>query len=192
MNLKKSLSTMFVLLLTTALSVTTTLADEHAGHRAVAVIQTTSAEEAPDAKVMCRIFFEEKDGSLHLMGHITGLKPNSEHGFHIHQYGDLSEDDGTSAGGHFNPQDTPHAGPQAKAHHVGDLGNIKADKNGHAEIHMELKYVQLDEGPQAILGRALVVHAGQDDLKSQPSGDAGSRIGVGIIGWANPESKEKK
>jgi Cu-Zn family superoxide dismutase len=157
--------------------------------RAVAVIQSTSKEASPDARRLGEIFFEEKDGKVHVRGHIRGLEPGSTHGFHIHQYGDFTEWDATSAGGHFNPGNDPHAGPDAKKHHAGDLGNVTADKNGTVTIDKEVDFITIGRGPHAILGRSVVLHANADDLKSQPSGDAGPRIGIGIIGRANPDSK---
>lgn len=163
--------------------------EDHDGHRAVAVVRTTSAWQAPQTDVMGVVFFEEKGDTVHVTGRITGLEPNSKHGFHIHQYGDSSKDDGTSAGGHFNPHDKPHAGPDAEAHHAGDLGNITADKNGEVKLDIKANWLKIDSGPHAILGRALVIHADADDLSSQPSGAAGARIGVGVVGWANPESR---
>ncbi len=175
------------MMLTSLFSFTTTLADEHDGHKAVAVVYTTSAWQAPQDKVLGVVYFEEMGDVVHVTGHFKGLEPNSTHGFHIHQFGDITKDDGTSAGGHFNPHGKPHAGPDADAHHAGDLGNITADENGEVKIDIKAKWLQIDKGPHAVLGRSVVVHADADDLTSQPSGAAGPRIGVGIVGWANPK-----
>ncbi|MFA5503796.1 MAG: superoxide dismutase family protein [Vulcanimicrobiota bacterium] len=157
--------------------------------RAVAVLVSSEVKEAPEQKFLGQVFFEKKDGKIHVTGKIQGLKPNGVHGFHIHEFGDFTKPDGTSAGGHFNPEDHPHAGPEAAHRHAGDLGNVKADANGVVTLDLMVEGIALKKGDNAIVGRALVLHAGQDDLQSQPSGDAGSRIGVGVIGWANPESK---
>jgi Cu-Zn family superoxide dismutase len=113
-------------------------------------------------------------------GEITGLTPG-KHGFHVHEFGDITSPDGTSAGGHFNPTGEPHAGPDADKRHAGDFGNIEADASGKAKISFLDKKISF-EGPNNILGRGLVVHAKPDDLKSQPSGDAGDRVGVAVIG----------
>ncbi|TWT77937.1 Superoxide dismutase [Cu-Zn] precursor [Posidoniimonas polymericola] len=113
-------------------------------------------------------------------GQISGLEPGM-HGFHIHEYGDLRSDDGKSAGGHFNPDGHDHAGPDAEQHHAGDLGNIEADGSGVANVDVKVDGVPL----HFVLGRSIVVHAGEDDLKSQPSGDAGARVAVGVIGIGN-------
>ncbi|TDI46097.1 MAG: superoxide dismutase family protein [Acidobacteria bacterium] len=112
---------------------------------------------------------------------IKGLAPGN-HGFHIHEIGDCSSPDGKSAGGHFNPADVPHAGPEAEAAHAGDLGNLEADENGQALITIMSSRVTLGDGaPTDIMGRAVIVHADPDDLESQPTGAAGGRVACGVI-----------
>lgn len=112
---------------------------------------------------------------------IKGLAPGN-HGFHIHEIGDCSSPDGKSAGGHFNPADVPHAGPEAEAAHAGDLGNLEADENGQARITIMSSRVTLGDGaPTDIMGRAVIVHADPDDLESQPTGAAGGRVACGVI-----------
>lgn len=113
---------------------------------------------------------------------VRGLKPGT-HGFHVHEYGDCTASDGTSAGGHYNPHDQPHAGRADPERHVGDLGNIEADSTGAVQVQLHDPVIAL-EGPNSIIGRAVVIHAGADDLKSQPSGAAGDRVGCGVIGVA--------
>ena len=104
----------------------------------------------------------------------------SLHGFHIHEFGDLRAEDGTSAGGHYNPCGTPHAGPDQEKRHVGDLGNVEADENGIAAVKKTIRGASL----HFLFGRSLVVHAGADDLHSQPSGNAGPRVALGVVGIA--------
>jgi superoxide dismutase, Cu-Zn family len=125
------------------------------------------------------IVLEQKDGYCQLAGEITGLT-KGEHGFHVHTFGDLRAPDGASAGGHYNPDAHQHGGPDAAEHHQGDLGNITADANGVAKVDVKLKGVEL----QSLLGRSLVVHKDADDLKTQPAGNSGPRIAVGVIGYA--------
>lgn len=149
--------------------------------KAIAVLQSASG-----SKVSGVVTFAQKDGYVEVSGHIQGLAPG-RHGFHIHEYGDVSALDGGSAGGHFNPTDRPHGGPNDAKRHVGDLGNITADDRGRATILARDKMIQL-HGPNSIVGRALVVHAKADDLKSQPSGAAGARVAFGVIGIAKPDS----
>lgn len=124
-----------------------------------------------------------RDGSnIKIVADIDGLTPG-KHGFHIHQWGDCSKPDGTSAGGHFNPENKDHGGPNDVDRHVGDLGNITADDTGHAHLEMEDNIISFS-GTHSIIGRGIVVHAGEDDLKTQPTGDAGARVACGVIGIA--------
>ncbi len=129
--------------------------------------------------------FEQLNGKVKITAEIKGLKPNSLHGFHIHEYGDFSAMDATSAGDHYNPENLPHAGPLVSRRHAGDLGNISADANGEAHYELTVGNISIS-GRNAILGRGLVVHADPDDLVSQPTGNAGARIGYGTIGVAKP------
>lgn len=110
---------------------------------------------------------------------ITGLSIG-DHGFHIHENGDCSAADGTSAGGHFNPAEVEHGAPAAAAHHVGDLGNITADAEGNASAAMEAVELSFS-GANSILNKAVIVHADADDLRSQPTGAAGARVACGVI-----------
>lgn len=127
-------------------------------------------------------FFEEEEG-IRVIAEIYDLSPNSTHGFHIHQYGDCSALDGTSAGGHFNLFNAQHGGPDSDERHVGDLGNITVDENGFAELDVVDSYLSFD-GAGSIIGRGIIVHAGEDDLESQPTGAAGARLSCGVIGVA--------
>jgi Cu-Zn family superoxide dismutase len=153
-----------------------------APQKAIAVLHPTEG-----SKVTGAVFFAQKNGYLEITGEVTGLTPGL-HGFHIHEYGDFSTKDGKSAGDHFNPTNMPHGGPEDALRHVGDLGNLKADANGKATVKILDKVIKLT-GPHSIIGRGLVVHAKADDLKTQPTGDAGDRVAVGVIGIANPLKK---
>lgn len=128
------------------------------------------------------VMFQASGDVVQITGKVIGLTPG-KHGFHIHEFGDLRSADGTSAGGHYSPEGHPHGGPDDEEHHAGDLGNITANEDGVAEIKMESKDLKV----HFILGRTVVIHGGEDDLTSQPSGDAGPRVAVGVIGVANPE-----
>jgi Cu-Zn family superoxide dismutase len=135
------------------------------------------------SQVKGTIWFTKTDKGMHVQGEITGLTPG-EHGFHVHEFGVWNED-GMASGGHFNPGGAPHAGHDSAKRHVGDMGNIKADESGKAVIDLDDDQMSF-EGPNCILGRGLVVHEKADDLKSQPSGNAGGRLAVAIIGVAKP------
>jgi Cu-Zn family superoxide dismutase len=125
------------------------------------------------------VMFHDMGG--HLMAHarLSGLKPNAEHGFHVHEKGDCSAPDGTSAGGHYNPDNQAH-GPQDAAHHAGDMPNVRTDAGGNADVRIMLHGVSVG-GANDVVGRAVVVHAQPDDYRSQPAGNSGPRIACGVI-----------
>jgi Cu-Zn family superoxide dismutase len=131
-------------------------------------------------KVMGTVTFTEMGDHLHVTAHITGLAPNSKHGFHIHEKGDLSAPDLTSTGGHYNPDGHQHGAPGAMSH-AGDLGNITADASGMAMVDMMLMGVTIGGAKNDIIGKAVIVHGGTDDLTSQPAGAAGPRVAGGVI-----------
>lgn len=125
--------------------------------------------------------FSAADGMVTIAGTVNGLEPGP-HGLHVHENGDCSAPDASSAGGHFDPHGDPHGSPRddADSHHVGDLGNVIADADGEAEVGLDDPEMQLT-GPESVIGRALIVHAGQDDFQTQPAGDSGARAGCGVI-----------
>lgn len=149
---------------------------------AVAVLTPTKGHEAQGI-----ILLQQFDDHVRIVGKIKGLSPG-KHGFHIHQYGDLRAADGKSAGGHYNPAGHKHGAPGDAAHHAGDLGNIVANEDGLAVIELETSAFKL----HYVIGRALVVHSGADDFTSQPSGDAGARAALGVIGFANIEKPNEQ
>ncbi len=160
-------------------------AEQHADHHEGARVTKAEAILIPtkDSKVEGRITFTQDGERVKVHAVITGLTPGL-HGFHVHEYGVWSED-GMAAGGHFNPAGHPHADVTVKERHVGDLGNITADESGKATLDLDDAILSL-HGPHSILGRGVVVHEKADDLKSQPSGDAGGRLAVGTIGVSKP------
>lgn len=120
--------------------------------------------------------------TVHVTGTLQGLKPNSEFGFHIHEKGDCSSPDASSAGGHFNPTNTQHGDPQGAMHHGGDMLNAKSDAQGMAQVDVVASGVSLTSGqPDDVHGKAIVLHEKRDDYKTQPSGDSGKRIACGVI-----------
>ena len=126
----------------------------------------------------------EKDGVVSLEAHINGLD-EGVHAIHIHEKGDCSSEDGKSAGGHWNPTFQPHgAWGASEGYHRGDIGNFNADKTGHGMVFFstDLWCISCDDPNKNLLGKAIIVHQGADDLTSQPSGAAGARIScAGII-----------
>ena len=151
---------------------------------AVAVVHPTAQGKAQGV-----IWFTQRGDHVEINGEITGLTPGL-HAFHVHEFGDCHSPDAMSTGPHFNPTGMPHGGPDHEKRHVGDLGNIRADESGKAVIDIKDTLVQL-HGPHSIIGRAIIVHADPDDLKSQPAGNAGARIGCGIVGIAKPKESGK-
>jgi Cu-Zn family superoxide dismutase len=149
----------------------------HSSLKAVAAISPTQGYEVSGV-----VYFAQTPDGVKVTGKIDHLTPG-KHGFHVHEAGDCTGPDAKTAGGHFNPDNMPHGGPTSAQRHVGDLGNIVADANGSAVINMVDTVIAL-EGPHSIIGRSIIVHAGEDDLTSQPSGDAGPRVACGVIGYA--------
>jgi superoxide dismutase, Cu-Zn family len=162
-------------------------ADAFAGvTKAVAVLHSP---DPADAKVSGIIRFEQTGEKVHVTGEIKGLAANSQHGFHVHEFGDVSASagdkyDGLNLGGHYNPEGASHqhAGLDSATRHAGDLGNVTADANGTAYIDISVDNISLAGAKNPILGRGLVLHANPDDLKTQPTGNAGGRIAVAVIG----------
>lgn len=133
-----------------------------------------------------KVSFSEKDGKVTVVAHITGLNPGSHHAIHIHQYGDVSGEDGKSAGGHYNPQGHDHALPDKKERHAGDFGNLQADDNGMAHFEIVVDNISVAGLVNPIIGRGMIVHAKPDD-GGQPTGNAGARIAMGVIGIAKSD-----
>lgn len=151
---------------------------------AVAVLQPTSGYNTAGMVT----FRETVDGKIEMVANISGLKPNSEHAIHVHQYGDLTAADGTNAGSHFNPEGHEHGLPSEEdARHAGDFGNLKADDQGNAKYSLIVDNISI-EGDHSILGRAVIIHE-KADTGGQPTGDAGARIAQGVIGIRHPDSK---
>lgn len=145
--------------------------------KAVAYLRHTDGSQAKG-----RITFTQEEGGIRVKGEISGLAPG-KHGFHVHEYGVWSPD-GKAAGGHFNPEGHEHGERAATKRHIGDLGNIEANANGNATIDLVDAHLAF-RGPHSIIGRGLVVHEKADDY-SQPVGNAGGRVAVGVIGIAQP------
>ena len=120
-------------------------------------------------------------GGVKVHAEISGLEPNSKHGFHIHEKADLSDPELKSAGGHFNPGMHKHGGPHTGEHHAGDLGNIEADDQGKATYDATVQGITLDDAKTGIIGKSVIVHGKADDLKTDPAGDSGPRIAGGVI-----------
>ena len=128
------------------------------------------------------VTFTQTEKGVKVVAHLEGLMPG-KHGFHVHEFGDCTAPDYTSAGAHFNPTLSSHGGPASEQRHSGDLGNLIADEKGVAKMEWLDPMMQMT-GPASILGRSVIVHTNEDDIKSQPTGNAGGREGCGVIGIA--------
>lgn len=145
------------------------------GERAEAVIEARS-----DAKLTGKATFTEVAGGVLVEIVVQGTAPGW-HAVHVHEKGDCSAPDGSSAGGHFNPATKNHGSPHAPEHHAGDLGNLWVDANGTGHHVILMPELSVAAGDHSVRGRSIIVHAGVDDLVSQPTGNAGGRIGCGVI-----------
>ena len=128
-----------------------------------------------------------KDDGIEIVTFVSGLKSNSVHGYHIHQYGKCEGSDYKSAGDHYNPQGHPHGSPNEEARHLGDLGNIKTGPTGESTTIFEMKITKREI--QELNGKAVVLHEKKDDFSTQPSGNSGERIACGILKIGGPELK---
>ncbi|HMJ50369.1 MAG TPA: superoxide dismutase family protein [Burkholderiales bacterium] len=152
-----------------------------AGTGELAPSATTSLQPTRGNQASGTVTFSQKGDKVLVTAKVTGLSPGL-HGFHVHEKGDCSAADGTSAGPHFNPTGVPHGSPNSVPHHGGDLGNLTADSLGNAMLSMEVSGISLDPtAANSIVGRSVIVHANPDDLKSQPAGNSGPRIACGVI-----------
>ena len=146
------------------------------GPRAVAQLQSTTGNTATGT-----ISFTQAGDKVIVAGEVRGLKPNAEHGFHVHEKGDCSSGDGLSAGGHFNPDGKGHGQHAMGTHHAGDLPSLKADASGVAKVNFVSTSVTVGSGASDIIGRGLIVHRDPDDYKTQPTGNAGPRLACAVI-----------
>lgn len=155
----------------------------HAGHdmgamKGAMAVATLTPTQGHSARGI--VMFHEMDGHLMVHAQLSGLKPGADHGFHVHETGSCASADGTSAGGHFNPTGQAH-GPQDAAHHAGDMPLLKADAAGQVDQRFMLMGPTVAAGSSSVVGRAVIVHAQSDDYTTQPTGNAGARIGCGVI-----------
>lgn len=149
--------------------------------QAAGVVARAQLQPASDSGAGGTLEFRQDGEGVRVEGEVTGLAPG-EHGIHVHEFGDCSAPDGSSAGDHFAPRSSKHGAPDDAPgeHHAGDLGNIEAGDDGQADVAMVDDSLSL-QGAESIVGRAIVVHADADDLESQPSGNSGDRVACGVI-----------
>lgn len=146
-------------------------------YRGTATLEPTKGSETAGI-----VTFAQRGDKVLVTAEVRGLKPNQEHGFHVHEKGDCSSGDGMSTGGHFNPDGATHGHVQpGDRGHAGDMPNLKADANGIAKVTIELTKMTVAEGKFSIVGKGLIVHRDPDDYKTQPTGNAGPRMACAVI-----------
>ena len=160
---------------------------------ACAVLLSSCASTAPDgpsatalirpssgSQVSGTVKFTQVGARVRVDAEITALSPGL-HGMHIHEKGDCTAADGTSAGPHFSAPGRKHGGPDSSERHAGDLGNVTANDSGKAALSIMVEGISVGKGTDGVVGRSVIVHAGPDDLKTDPTGNSGGRIGCGVI-----------
>lgn len=125
-------------------------------------------------------FTQTGNGKLRIEGKVAGLTLGA-HGFHVHESGDCSAPDASSAKGHFNPAGKAHGHHDSSERHAGDIPNLVADAAGNASISVEVTMLSLGGDANGVIGRSVVIHADPDDYKSQPAGNSGKRVACGTI-----------
>lgn len=153
------------------------------------VISSVSAQEpkrlvaklspSSGSTVTGTVTFTAMEGGAKIVIDITNLTPG-KHGFHLHEKGDCSDPKANTAGAHFNPGHTHHGGIDTSERHAGDFGNVTADASGKVHVELTGKNVKFS-GTDSVVGKSVIVHAGEDDLKSDPSGNSGDRVACGVI-----------
>jgi superoxide dismutase, Cu-Zn family len=149
------------------------------GPRAAAQLQPTSGNTASGT-----LNFVQNGDRVTVTGEVRGLKPNAQHGMHVHEKGDCSSGDGMSAGGHFNPTAQAHGNHDSGPHHAGDLPSLKADALGVAQVRFSSQTLSVGTGSTGIVGKGLIVHADPDDYVTQPTGNSGARLACAVIAGA--------
>jgi Cu-Zn family superoxide dismutase len=165
-----------LLLITAATALLAACASPPGGPQATAQLQPTTGNSTRGSAS-----FVQAGGKVLVSGEVRGLKPNAEHGFHVHEKGDCSSGDGMSAGGHFNPTGAPHGNHAMGMHHAGDLPSLKADASGVARFSFDSSTITVGSGLTDIVGKGLIVHRDPDDYTTQPTGNAGPRLACAVI-----------
>jgi Cu-Zn family superoxide dismutase len=152
-----------------------TAAPAPAGPRATAAIEARSG-----STLSGRAVFTQHGDTVHVVVDVVNA-PEGVHAVHLHEKGDCSAPDATSAGGHFNPMKMEHGSPDAPTHHAGDFGNMTVGGEGHGHLELDSTMLTVTAGDHSVVGHAVVVHAKEDDMHTQPTGNAGARLGCGVV-----------
>lgn len=142
---------------------------------------TATLEPRSGSKVSGTLTFTQIGDVVRVTGEVTGHTKGPK-GIHIHEKGDCSAADAMSTAGHFNPHKSKHGGPYDPVKHAGDLGNITFNDAGVAKVNFTVGDISVTrDRPDGIIGRAVIAHAVADDLKTDPTGNAGGRVACGVI-----------
>lgn len=145
-------------------------------------ILSASIEAKSGAKLAGEVTFSITAKDVTVKVAVTGAPPG-EHAVHLHEKGDCSAPDGNSAGGHWNPGNDPHGRWTKEHHHLGDIGNMTVGDDGKGEVTLTTDKWTVGSGhPNDVVGKSVIVHEKRDDFTSQPSGNAGGRIGCAVLG----------
>lgn len=126
------------------------------------------------------VTFTQNGDTTTVTADVAGAPPGL-HGFHVHETGECTPPDFTSAGGHFNPTGAIHGAPTDAEHHAGDLGNVQVAEDGSGRLDLTTNMLSVASGPNSVVGRAVILHEGADDFVTQPTGDAGARLACGVV-----------
>ncbi|MBA5247124.1 superoxide dismutase family protein [Marnyiella aurantia] len=148
-----------------------------------ATTKTYTIESKSNSEVQGTAMFTQKGNTVELDMNVLKLNPNGVHAAHIHENGDCSAPDGSSAGGHWNPTSHDHGKWGMGEHHTGDLGNLKANAQGTSRLVMKTDKWCLgcSDPSKNLYGKSIIIHAQADDFKTQPTGNAGGRVGCVVI-----------
>ncbi len=144
------------------------------------LVAATALSPRTDTTANGEVVFTQEGDGVAIVAHIVDAPPGT-HGLHVHEVGDCSAPDFKSAGGHFNPTGAIHGAPTDAEHHAGDLGNIEVGEDGTAHVELTSAMLTVEEGPNSVVGRAVVLHEKADDFVTQPTGAAGGRIACGVV-----------
>lgn len=151
-----------------------------AAEQAAPLVAKTTLAGREGSNVSGTVTFTQEGDQVKVVAHVEGAEPG-KHGFHIHETGDCSAPDFSSAGGHFNPTGAPHACPPDENRHAGDLGNIDIGDDGTGNLELDTDLITVAPGDHSVVGKAVILHEGEDDCTTQPTGNAGGRLACGVI-----------
>ena len=154
------------------------------------LMAVAALQPAADVDVSGTVTFTETADGVEVVADIARVSPGP-HGLHLHELGDCSAADFTSAGGHFNPTDAPHGAPTDEVRHAGDFGNIEIGEDGTGQLKLFTDMLTVSDSPDSVVGRAVILHEKADDLVSQPTGAAGGRIACGVVMLAGADVVEE-